>query len=141
MLSWFKRRLVQEFRRLAWQNFRAAHDPEMKTLAGLKGDWDSFEGYDSARDFSKYFVQQLSSGETLTTIERDAALNLNKGLRALYDEHGRKGRGSYDVLYRPLEGWKTYFEGNANEMHLLDRQKKIEAQIADYQRTGNFPKF
>jgi len=139
LLSWIKRRLALEHRKLAWQNFRASHDPEMKTMAGLKGDWDSFDGYDSARDFSKYFATQLASGETLTPDDIDAALVMNKGLRALFDQHARKGRGAFDGLYRPLGGWKAYFEREDNEMHLIEHQKKIESDIEMYQRTGKFP--
>ncbi len=134
-----KRRQALEHRKLAWQNFRASHDPEMKTIAGFKGDWDAFDGYDSARDFSKYFATQLASGEKLTSDDIDAALVMNKGLRALFDQHARKGRGTFDALYRPLEGWKRYFEREDNEMHLINRQKKIESAIEMHQRTGKIP--
>ena len=113
----------------------------MKTIAGLNGDWDAFEGYDSARDFSKYFVTQLASGEKLTSDDIDAALVMNKGLRVLFDQHARKGRGAFDALYQPLGGWKRYFGREDNEIHLIERQKKIESDIEMYKRTGRVPEF
>src|SRR3990167_2301143 len=99
MFSWLKRRWRKERRRLAWQNFNAAHDPEMKTLSGFYGDWDAFDGYDSARQFSALFIEELASGGQLSSELMEAALKLNRGLRALYDQHGRTGRGSFESVY------------------------------------------
>lgn len=135
MFGWLKRRIVSERRRLAWQNFEAAHDGEMKILCGMYGNWDGFDGYDPARKFAEYFIEKLASGERLSTDDMDAALKLNKGLRRLYDEHGRKGRGTFDAVYQPLLGWTDYFERYEDETNLIEKQRWVEAEIeADIER-------
>lgn len=134
MFRWLKGRLQREHRKLAWQNFKAAHDPEMRTLSGLHGDWDAFDGYDGAKTFAEYFIQQMSAGNDLSTEEIDAALKLNRGLRANFDAYGRQARGTFDMLYAPREGWKDYFKRNDNEKPLVERQKMVDSEVARMQR-------
>jgi hypothetical protein len=139
VFGWLKRRLRREHRKLGWQNLRASHDPEMKILAGMYGDWDAFDGYDSARTFSEYFVEQLNGESDLTTDEIDAALKLNRGLRELYDRHGRSGRGGFDTLYRPLQGWAEYFKNQPNEEGILTQQREVNRSIEEFQKSGKLP--
>lgn len=129
VFSWLKRRLKYEHRKLAIQNFKAAHDPEMKTLAGLYGAWDAFDGYDDAKAFSRHLLNQIISDQSLSANEIDLALNLNKDLRRLYDQIGRKSRGSFDQIYQPFGGWKRHFESNENDANIIEHQDYVEASI------------
>ncbi|MDZ4098717.1 MAG: hypothetical protein U1E13_08440 [Methylophilaceae bacterium] len=143
VFSFFKRRLQFEHRKLAIQNFKAAHDPEMKTLAGLHGEWDAFESYDGAKAHSKIFLRQIIDGLELSSEDIDVAFKINKGLRYLYDKIGRPNRGSFDKVYQPLGGWKNYFERHSTDLYMFESQAKIDASIKkvqeEYERTGVWP--
>jgi hypothetical protein len=58
MFGWMKRRLEKEHRKLAWQNFAASHEWEMKLGAAFKGDWDRTAGYNNSGIFAEYFILQ-----------------------------------------------------------------------------------
>ena len=129
MFGWLKRKMHREHRKLAYQNFEAAHDPEMKTLAGLNGEWAAFDSYDAARQFSVDFIYRLSGEGGASKEDIAAALDLNKDLRRVFDAIGRKDRGSFDAVYRPLGGWPFYFERHDCEVSLIERMKEIEAEM------------
>ena len=131
--SWFRRRLRYEHRKLLVQNFKAAHDPEMKVLAGLHGEWAAFDGYESAKVSTKSILNQLIAGHQLESFEIDAALNLNREFRRLFDQIGRKDRGAFDIVYRPLGGWKYYFENNEDDAIILTNQDYVDAEVARLQ--------
>lgn len=132
MFGWLKRRMHQEHRKLAYQNFEAAHDPEMKTLAGLKGEWAAYDSYDNACKLSSEFILRMSEPGGTKPDDIDAALKLNKELRRIFDAIGRKDRGDFDRVYRPLGGWPDYFEQSPNETYLMEQQRQIDAEIAAF---------
>ncbi|MGV3731744.1 MAG: hypothetical protein ACO1NN_13420 [Sphingopyxis sp.] len=91
--------------------------------------FDAYETYEEAKLFSSYCIRKLAGGETLDTIEIDAALKLNKELRRLYDQFGRNGRGAFELIYQPLGGWHDYFRRHENELSYLKMYDEVQAEV------------
>jgi hypothetical protein len=125
VFSWFKKRLSREHRKLAFQNFEATHDYQILIHATIFGDDGANTSVRLCQPFAESFVKLLASGARPTTDDIGIALDLNKMLRLVYDEHGQTNQKPFDEFYSPFGGWDRYFEMNENELHLIEMQRQI----------------
>jgi hypothetical protein len=130
MFGWLKRRLASEHRKLAYQTFKAATDPEMPFLCFAKGGVDAKSDFESAERIAVSLILVTSEGAVPKDELVSDAFRANKDMRLYFDHFGRKERGSFDNLYRPLMDWKDYFKANSNEKHLIESMVEIREEIA-----------
>jgi hypothetical protein len=130
VFGWLKRRLAFEHRKLAYQTFKAATDPEMPFLCSAKGGVDASSDFDRAERIAVSLIIVTSEGVVPKAELVSEAFAANKDMRRYFDHFGRKDRGSFDTLYRPLMDWKDYFEANSNEKHLIESSVEIREEIA-----------
>jgi hypothetical protein len=131
MFGWLKRRLEIQHRKLAYQTFKAAIDPEMPFLCLTKGGTDFTHTFNNAETFAAKLIRDIAKGSKPTTEIIGAVFDANKDMRRIYNEFGRKDRGTFDQVYQPLEGWTEYFDRSSNEVHLIESQREIRAEIAN----------
>lgn len=135
MFGWLKRKLETQHRKLAYQTFKAATDPEMPFLCLANGGVDFRYTFDKAEIVASKLIMDLSKKVKPSTGIIGAVFDANKDMRRIYDEFGRKGRGSFDQVYQPLGGWPDYFERSMDETHIIENQREIRDLVT--KETGN----
>ncbi|MGQ3101487.1 MAG: hypothetical protein ACT6Q5_12040 [Sphingopyxis solisilvae] len=123
-----KRKLLREQRQLSYQLFVASTDQEMLLACLVKGGIDLREQYQGYELIASRLITDLAAGKKPSVDLIDASLVAHKELRHLYDQFGRSDRGSFDVVYRPLGGWKAYFERCSNELHCIEEMQSIRRE-------------
>lgn len=100
---------------------------------------DAQSEYENAKNFASFFMRKIARGDKLNADEIDSAFKINKELRRLFDTFGRQDRGEFDQIYRPLGGWKFYFERNADDLGEIEEYEMIQCEVEASLREGRFP--
>ena len=110
MFRWLKRRLINEHRKLLFQNDRASNDSELRLRLRFNGQHDLADRLISIAETATRMSSEGVPTNGLSPDETELGLKLNKELRYLFEMAYSARPSDFDPKYVPLGGWDFYFE-------------------------------